>query len=108
MLQCLSEPGVPSIREILEPFLVNFRKASTLLAELQCVDPSHRASEGLNPSGSASERLRPCLPGRGNPFPASGPFAPAGRGKRATCLFADDLVVVVAIIMLYSKNRQER
>ena len=30
--------------------------------------------------------------GRGNPFPASGPFAPAGRGKRAekvTCYFAD-------------------
>ena len=30
--------------------------------------------------------------GRGNPFPASGPFAPAGRGKRAekaACNFAD-------------------
>ena len=30
--------------------------------------------------------------GRGNPFPASGPFAPVDRGKRAekaTCHFAD-------------------
>ena len=34
--------------------------------------------------------------GRGNPFPASGPFAPADRGKRAekaACHFADESII---------------
>ena len=82
MLQCLLEPGAPSIREILEPFLVTFRRALTLPAELQKgVDPSRRASEGLNPSGSASEDLGHAFR-KGQPLPGFRPFCPCQQGQK--------------------------
>ena len=43
---------------------------------------------------AALQQVKAMPSGRGNPFPASGPFAPAGRGKRAgkvACYFADAL-----------------
>ncbi|KAN0130186.1 hypothetical protein V8E53_011943 [Lactarius tabidus] len=59
------------------------------------IGTSSRASEGFGPSGRASEGLGHAF-WKGHPFPASGPFAPAGRGRRAekaTCYFTDDLTI---------------
>src|ERR1700677_2214875 len=83
-MECpISKESNPSGR-VFEPFLVSFRRVLALPAELQ---------KGLGPSGSASEDLGHAFR-KGQPFPASGPFAPAGRGRRAekaACDFADAL-----------------
>ena len=69
---------------------------STLLAKLlagllEDIGPSGRASEGADPFSSPFKDLGHAFQ-KGKAFPASGPFSPAGRGKRAkkaTCYFTD-------------------
>ena len=62
----------------------SFKRALALLAELQ---------KGFEFLAALPEDLGHAFQ-KGQPFPASGPFAPASRGKRAkkaACNFADEL-----------------